>query len=218
MTWPVNSGDSLFDRLSQPAWAAWRTPSEEFDGHVGGHLVGSGFSDAVDHIGDVFASGPVTNVDDEAGPLGNHNLGGVRAAHEGGAEAGVDHAGPAVSGLLPEGEGPSVDAVFIEHAFVAGPSGVDEEIESGGGVFDLGEGSGGLGVNGVVAGDAGDGGREVGGGDGATGGEDLIAGGVEGDGDAFADAATGAGDEGGFGEGGHGRSMEKEKGTCQVRK
>ena len=101
-------------------------------------------------------------------PAGRHVAGGVRGTDEGGADAGVDHRGPAVGGFMPEGQMKGEDAI-LEYGLVAAPCGVDEEIDITGAF----EGGGGLGIVRVVARDADDVGGQVGGCDRAASGEDA---------------------------------------------
>ena len=169
--------------------------SAQFVRHVRGHLVGRALGDAVEDVPDEFLRGPETDIDDKTAAQGDHQPGGVSAADKRGANASVHHAGPAVERLLPEGERPG-ERTALDHALVAAPRRVDQEVESAARLGDSGEDRAGLLVVLVIAGEPGHRSGKLGGVDGPAGAKHREAGVGQRDRHAASDAAAGAGDEG----------------------
>jgi hypothetical protein len=138
---------------------------------------------------------PQADVDDQPALIRHHQARGVDRRDVRAAHASVHHRVPEVIGLFPEGEEPGEAAARVDHALVAAPRVVDEQIQFAAGVRNLTESANDLFVFGVIAGNADHRLRQIGVGDAAAGAEDTKASGGERDRHAAAHSATGAGDE-----------------------
>src|SRR5262249_14289362 len=128
---------------------------------------------------------------DEAAATWQHHRDSARADRPGRANTGVHHARPPMRGLLPEGEAPGeLDA--LHHALVTAPRVVDDDVDGGRRLRNARKRRSSLTVVGVIAAETRYTGRQVRGVDRAAGREHLIAGIVQRDRNAFADATAGA--------------------------
>ena len=103
----------------------------QLGGHVRRHLVGRCFRHAIRDVADVLLRCPERDVDDQPAPLRDHRRRGELTGAVVRPNAGAEHRIPPPERLFPEWPGPRELAV-VDHALVAAPHVVDQDVDSGG--------------------------------------------------------------------------------------
>ena len=100
----------------------------QFDGHVGGHLVGRGFRHAVGDIRDVLLRRPERDVHDQPAPAGDHRPCRQLARVVVRAHSCAEHRVPAPERLFPERLAPR-ECPVLDHPLVSAPDVVHEDVD-----------------------------------------------------------------------------------------